>query len=233
MKNKLIYALILIFILLNVNASFIHAKEISKDLVKEEYIHYIDSVQISDRPAQSPKDRCYRLVDKRWFSLPIQFTLDFSSINKTDLSLIEKSVSKAAEIWNSASSRKLFNDVLIIGNNLSYGKNDGINSISFGKLKNKKEIAKTTFWYSRKTKEIIDADIKFNAYYFWGDAKNNSQVMDVQDIAAHELGHVLGLKDIYLRYCQDVTMFGYSNIGEIKKQTLESSDITAIKRLYG
>ena len=46
-------------------------------------------------------------------------------------------------------------------------------------------------------------------------------------------GHVLGLDDIYLKSCSNVTMFGYSVAGETKKQTLETSDINGVKKIYG
>ncbi len=233
MNNKLIAILFLILIFLGASISLAYAREIPKYAEKIEFIHYTDSVQISNRTAQNSKDRCYRIVKNKWNDLPVQLTLDLSAINSLDPLLVENEILNAAQTWNNSTSKGLFNTNLLEGNNLPYGENDGINSISFGYLRNKREIAKTTFWYSRKTKEIFDADIIFNTYYSWGDSTKDPNVMDIADITTHELGHVLGLKDIYLRSCSNVTMFGYSNIGETKKQTLEISDITAIEKLYG
>ena len=57
--------------------------------------------------------------------------------------------------------------------------------------------------------------------------------MDLENIATHELGHGLGLGDLYKDACSDVTMFGYSTEGETKKRTLEPADIAGIQELYG
>ena len=57
--------------------------------------------------------------------------------------------------------------------------------------------------------------------------------MDLQNIATHELGHGVGLADIYDTTCSAVTMYGYSNNGDIQKRTLEVPDIRGLQTLYG
>lgn len=59
------------------------------------------------------------------------------------------------------------------------------------------------------------------------------EVMDLQNIATHEFGHGVGLDDVYRSACSEVTMYGYSEYGEIKKRTLEQPDTAGIQRLYG
>jgi hypothetical protein len=56
--------------------------------------------------------------------------------------------------------------------------------------------------------------------------------MDVQNIAAHELGHAVGLADVYEAECADVTMHGYSDYEETQKSSLEEPDIIGINTLY-
>ena len=56
--------------------------------------------------------------------------------------------------------------------------------------------------------------------------------MDFENIARHELGHAVGLGDLYNDACSEQTMYGYSENGETKKQTLESGDIAGIQKLY-
>ncbi|PJA83788.1 MAG: peptidase M10A and M12B matrixin and adamalysin, partial [Candidatus Nealsonbacteria bacterium CG_4_9_14_3_um_filter_37_29] len=56
---------------------------------------------------------------------------------------------------------------------------------------------------------------------------------DLQNIATHELGHGVGLGDVYETACSEVTMYGYSNYGETQKRTLEAPDITGLQTLYG
>ena len=57
--------------------------------------------------------------------------------------------------------------------------------------------------------------------------------MDLQNIATHEIGHGLGLEDLYNVVCDQETMYGYSSKGEIKKRTLEQGDITGLQIMYG
>ncbi len=61
----------------------------------------------------------------------------------------------------------------------------------------------------------------------------SSGVMDVQNIATHELGHGFGLADLYKEAQSEQTMYGYGSIGETEKRTLESGDIAGIQVLYG
>jgi len=80
----------------------------------------------------------------------------------------------------------------------------------------------------------------FDTDYTWGNAGLTSEtelgdtsVMDLQNIATHELGHGVGLADIYSSTCSAVTMYGYSDYGETQKRTLETPDITGLQTLYG
>jgi hypothetical protein len=60
-------------------------------------------------------------------------------------------------------------------------------------------LAMTTISKNKKTGEIVDADIAFNAVkYSWGDRTtlsdpDNGTVVDFQNALTHELGHVIGL----------------------------------------
>jgi len=57
--------------------------------------------------------------------------------------------------------------------------------------------------------------------------------MDLQNIATHEIGHGVGLADVYQTACSEVTMYSYSTEGEIIKRTFETPDITGLQKLYG
>jgi hypothetical protein len=101
-------------------------------------------------------------------------------------------------------------------------------------------IAVCITWYDPITGEIEQFDIAFNTYFSWGNADpdddgvvENPTVMDVQNIATHELGHGFGLDDIYKRNLSYLTMYGYSDLGEIQKRTLAQGDKDGIQALYG
>ncbi|MBA7681586.1 hypothetical protein ES703_89926 [subsurface metagenome] len=73
---------------------------------------------------------------------------------------------------------------------------------------------------------MIFDDVDFD----WGIADENK--MDFENIATHELGHAVGLGDLYDSKCSEQTMYGYASNGETKKRTLESGDIAGIQSLY-
>ncbi|PIO05841.1 hypothetical protein COT29_03970 [Candidatus Micrarchaeota archaeon CG08_land_8_20_14_0_20_59_11] len=114
---------------------------------------------------------------------------------------------------------------------------DGVNTVSFGYYPNSGVIAVTTVWgyFSGppSQREIVEFDLLYNDPYFvWGNADENPSVMDLQNIATHELGHGLGMGDLYNSECTEQTMYGYSTEGETKKRTPEAGDIAGITKLY-
>lgn len=56
---------------------------------------------------------------------------------------------------------------------------------------------------------------------------------DVQNVATHEAGHTLFLGDLYQAPAYELTMYGYTEPGEIRKQTLGTGDISGLQKLYG
>jgi len=63
-------------------------------------------------------------------------------------------------------------------------------------------------------------------------ASGETGKMDFENIATHELGHSVGLGDLYQSACAEQTMYGYAGFGETKKQTLEAGDIAGAVKLY-
>ena len=99
----------------------------------------------------------------------------------------------------------------------------------------------TTIWNNGSSgAEIAKADIRFNnEYYVIGDslqlsAEGNKEVVDMQSLALHELGHLLGLAHI------DVNVDSYSImnpslfIGEgLTSRKISRGDIERIQQIYG
>ena len=75
----------------------------------------------------------------------------------------------------------------------------------------------------------------FNSNGFtWGNSTiDGSSVMDLQNIATHELGHAIGLKDLYSSACNTETMYKYSGVGDVQKRDLNGGDIAGVIALYG
>lgn len=117
---------------------------------------------------------------------------------------------------------------------------DEVNEILFGDISQAGVIAMCTVWGifggPPKTRELVAFDIIFdNVDFTWGNADDDMTVMDVQNIATHEIGHALGLADLYesTEVVMEQTMYGYATQGETKKRTLAAGDIAGVQALYG
>lgn len=198
-------------------------------LVKVTYIHY---AKPGSRPQPPTKtDTCYKLAQWKWLKLPIQYTINPENGSK-NTATIKAAITSADTEWDEVTNASLFSSP--VENVTFWSGYNGINSISFEYYGSSGIIAVTSTWYRQgKIKEAVESDILFNTYYPWGDGAKNPEVMDLQNIATHEIGHTLGLSDIYSTSCQNVTMYGYSDYGEIYKRTLESSDIAGLRKIYG
>jgi hypothetical protein len=112
---------------------------------------------------------------------------------------------------------------------------DNINEVSFGSISDTNTIAVTTVWgnFGGPTfnRQIVEWDQVFNSAYSWS-ATGEAGKMDFNNISTHELGHAVGMGDIYQSGCGSVTMYGYASVGDTNKQTLEVPDITGINELY-
>lgn len=84
-------------------------------------------------------------------------------------------------------------------------------------------------------REIVEVDMIFNTggEWDWGHAvEEGDPVMDVLNIAVHEIGHAAGMGDLYDTTASLETMYGYSSTGEIIKRDLYIGDIAGITNLY-
>jgi hypothetical protein len=91
-------------------------------------------------------------------------------------------------------------------------------------------LAVTTDWYV--SNQRVEADMIFNQAYTWDSYRgaNKGSPVDIQRVALHELGHVLGL-DHPDEAGQTVTAIMNSHVSSI--DSLQADDITGAQNLYG
>jgi len=199
-------------------------------LERVDFIHYAKP----NGPAKPAKtETCYKLMGVKWNPLPVSYIINPTNSQGLGENFVASAISTSAETWDEATSKELFNDAYTIDTAVQYGDQDYKNAIAFGDYPDSRVIAVTSVWYTRVGKRIVEFDVLFNTGFAWGDALGGSSVMDLQNITTHELGHAVGLSDIYSTTCSAVTMYGYSDYGETQKRTLEQADITGLQKIYG
>ncbi|MFH1358254.1 MAG: matrixin family metalloprotease [archaeon] len=248
MKKYFVTLLICIFLISVVSASMIipandKAKENSKapeksqeisenwGLERIDFVHYAKPNNPSKPPKNPTQENCYKLLGVKWKSLPVNYVINPTNTQGLSEQFITSTISASAETWDSATSLELFSNSYITNYNAEFGQ-DFQNTILFGDYKEEGVIGVTSIWYMRKGKQIVEFDIILDTDFNWGDATLNPSLMDLENIATHELGHGVGMGDIYTSTCSEVTMYGYSTEGETKKRTLEQPDIAGLQNMY-
>ena len=96
-------------------------------------------------------------------------------------------------------------------------------------------LAITYVWYNTLTEELVEADTVFNKNYQWdltdifaGDCGGTTGAYDLQNIGTHEFGHWVGLDDLYSETDKDLTMYGYGETKELKKDSLGLGDAIGV-----
>lgn len=200
------------------------------------FVHYRDGAvkPISSAKAGSPT--CYTFISRDAKLTSVENVL----VNPLNSGMMDADVlfqaRSSAMTWDNATGKTIWG-----GFNLDYTAGfdsaaDGLNEISFGAYGNPDVIAVTRIWgvFSGKTRYIDQFDVLFNTTFKWGDVATtgNTSLMDFPNIGTHELGHAVGLGDLY-NTCVNETMYGYSNYGETKKRDLNTGDILGLQKLYG
>lgn len=199
------------------------------DLERVDFIHYAKPTN-PGKPAKT--ETCYKLLGVKWPTLPVSYVINPANPDNLPEELVTSVISTSAETWDAATSADLFSSYSI-DYTANYGVQNFVNEIAFGDYSNSGVIAVTSIWYMRKGKQIVEFDMLFNTDFAWGDATLDPSVMDLQNIATHELGHSVGLGDLYSTACSDVTMYGYSSYGETSKRSLEQPDVIGLQSMYG
>ncbi|MBN2317379.1 MAG: matrixin family metalloprotease [Sedimentisphaerales bacterium] len=223
-------------------------KKIPPGLEKIVFIHYKKERAKPvkpDKPGKpSGEPECYDFMGKgvKWQDLGIVCLVDPTNSKLGEEEVLDAMYEGAAE-WEEWTSATLFGfENWHTSDNLSWDGDpgdepDGVNELVFADYPQDGVIAVTVVWgyFSGppSLREIFEFDILFDTDWPWGVSEGGDGVMDVCNIATHEIGHGLGLGDVYEDACSEVTMYGYSDSGDIIKRDLEEPDKIAIQELYG
>lgn len=166
-----------------------------------------------------------------WVLNPANSGLSEASV----LSIMSSSIDK----WEDAANYNILGDGSLTNNTLIADESttDNVNEVYFARLDDDNVIGVTIIWGvfggAPKNRRLVEWDQVYNTYYSWSDTVlGTAGKMDFESIATHELGHSVGLADLYSDTCAEQTMYGYGEAGDIEARTLEVGDIAGIGALY-
>ena len=114
---------------------------------------------------------------------------------------------------------------------------DNKNEVYFADIADSNAIAVTIVWGifggPISGRQLVEWDQVYDDTTFDWSAESAGVAgkMDFDNIATHELGHSVGMGDLY-NTCVDETMYGYSSNAETKKRDLNNGDISGVNSLY-
>jgi hypothetical protein len=111
---------------------------------------------------------------------------------------------------------------------------DGIDIVDFGDMSNVGQSNSTTIGYTMiwwSGNELVGTDERFNQFKGWSNSGDASRY-DVWNLATHETGHAIGLADLYDASHEEMTMYGYTSHGDVKRRTLGRGDMIGMRTKY-
>jgi hypothetical protein len=146
-----------------------------------------------------------RTVQLKWERLPMRYFISNTGVPGVTPAQFEAAVGRAFQTWANVST-STFSGTFAGFTTASARDDDGMTAIGFlPRPDQDRVLAATRILTNELTGEIVEADIFFNSSFPWSvSASGESGRFDVESIALHEVGHLLGL--------------GHSAIGETELQ---------------
>lgn len=181
------------------------------------------------------KSQCYGFLSKgaKW-KVVEDYMVDTTNSGLSD-SFVRSNLAGDIDKWESASGKNIIGtEITNTVDGADTNAPDNKNEVYFDTL-DSGTIGVTIVWGifggRPANRMLVEWDQVYNTYYQWSD-NGEAGKMDFENIATHELGHSVGLGDLYDTNCAEETMYGYGALGETKKHSLEAGDIAGIAKLY-
>ena len=185
----------------------------------------------------------YVLMGRKWtqkdpqvkMSLKDDALLAATGMSKTN---VLGAVTAATNTWDDATNQNLFSDSGALLTTTANWKLDGVNNMAFTPYAaDCSALAATGVWYKTQgipagqMYPIVESDMTFNSNMKWT-TTGEAGKLDFQSVVLHELGHTIGLGDLYnkAQFSTDTrqVMHFYTGV----KRTLGNGDATGVWRLY-
>lgn len=238
MKLKSLLVILSAFVLLLGPVAIAAEAQTKPKLEKMVFVHYKkDLARASVKPPKGGGTTCYTFNSNgAKLIAPANYVIDTDNAQGISASQFVGAINAGTAEWDKNTSKSLFGSYALDSNATWDGTApDGRNEFVFANYAQSDVIAITVTWgwFNVKPAErrIVEFDVMFDSDYNWGDGTTG--LMDLQAIATHEIGHGIGMGDMYSDTCNLETMYGYSNYGETIKRDLNGGDILGLRKLYG
>jgi len=211
-------------------------------------IHYKDqAAKPAVKPPKGQRNQCYSFLASgaKWKTLE-SWTVNPTSTQSLESSFVFTNLTADIVKWEEAADGVVGNSagVNILGDGSVTSEilvadtesPDNINEVYFANVSSPGAIAVTIVWGifagPPSGRELVEWDMIFDDTDYNWSASGEAGKMDFENIATHELGHSVGLADLYESLCSQETMYGYADYGEIMKRDLNAGDIAGVDKLY-
>lgn len=178
--------------------------------------------------ALSTDSRAYTPNGARWTGTPVPYVVNTANLD-LPASVIVPAVQAGADTW-AVQSNAAFAFTYAGTSSQTTNTYDGVNLVMFRNASSESAIATTYWWSSGST--LIEADIVFwdGAFKFFTGTSGCSGGFYIEDIAAHEFGHALGLGHSTI---SSATMYPSTSYCNTANRSLDPDDLAGILAVYG
>ncbi len=182
----------------------------------------------------------------RWHTLPIRYFLHDRTPDGVAQAAFENAVQRACATWSAVSTAGV--SFRLVGTiNAPPFAEDGVSSVGFvARPDLDRVLGATQYVVDQQSGAIVEADIFLNSTFPWSTASGgDAGRYDVESIALHELGHVLGLGHSALGETElragggrrviaaGAVMFPIAfSAGSVEGRTLRADDVAGVSDLY-
>jgi hypothetical protein len=187
-----------------------------------------------------------RTESLRWRQFPIRYFVTDASVAGVSAQQFQAAVTRAFGTWHAVENTETSSTFVGFVQARPFVE-DGANVIGYMSQPGQdRTLAATTFTVDETDGRILESDIYFNTIFPWSTAEaGGTDRYDVESIALHEIGHLLGLSHSALGETEligggrrviaaEAVMFPIAfTRGNIADRTLKADDIAGISDIYG
>jgi Matrixin/Carboxypeptidase regulatory-like domain len=187
-----------------------------------------------------------RTESLRWRQFPIRYFVTDASVAGVTAQQFQTAVTRAFGTWHAVENSQTSSTFVGFVQARPFVE-DGANVIGYlSQPGQDRTLAATTFTVDETDGRILESDIYFNTIFPWSTAEaGGTDRYDVESIALHEIGHLLGLSHSALGETEligggrrviaaEAVMFPIAfTRGNIADRSLKADDIAGISDIYG